>query len=104
MSSKSKLKGNNFEREVVNLAKSFGLKAKRAYASNGLSLGKAEDVDIIIENMDFQCKRRKKLGKLLRPREGLIQLVREDRGQIFAILPFSTLIQLIYSHKQKEGD
>ena len=46
MSSPSKVKGNTFEREVVNQAKEFGLKSIRAYASNGISIGEAEDVDI----------------------------------------------------------
>ena len=49
MSSPSKRKGNAFEREVVNQARKSGLKSIRAYASNGKSLGEAEDVDVKIE-------------------------------------------------------
>ena len=49
MSSPSKRKGNTFEREVVNQAREFGLKSIRAYASNGISIGEAEDVDVKIE-------------------------------------------------------
>ena len=49
MASPSKQKGNAFEREVVNLAKGFGLKAVRAWGSNGQSLGLHEEVDCTIE-------------------------------------------------------
>ena len=65
MSSPSKVKGNTFEREVVNQAKEFGLKSIRAYASNGMSLGEAEDVDVKIENLKGQCKRRKRIAQWL---------------------------------------
>ena len=65
MSSPSKRKGNTFEREVVTQAKKFNLKAIRAYASNGMSLGEAEDVDVKIENLKGQCKRRKRIAQWL---------------------------------------
>ena len=40
MANKSKAKGNNFERECVNIAKEMGIKkCIRAYASDGRSLG-----------------------------------------------------------------
>ena len=35
MPSRSKQKGNRFEREVVNIAKQNNVEAERAYASNG---------------------------------------------------------------------
>ena len=66
MSSPSKRKGNAFEREVVNQAREFGLKSVRAYASNGISLGEAEDVDIKIERIKGQCKRRKRIAQWLK--------------------------------------
>ena len=34
MAHPSKVKGNKFERDIVNKAKEFGLESKRAYASN----------------------------------------------------------------------
>jgi Holliday junction resolvase len=39
MTHTSKRKGNAYERELVNQAIAAGLTSKRAYASNGLSLG-----------------------------------------------------------------
>ena len=41
---RNKIRGNNLEREIVNDAKKIGLSAKRAYASDGRSLGKSEVV------------------------------------------------------------
>jgi len=49
MASKSKTKGNNFERECVNIAKEKGIeKSVRAYASDGRSLGQSSECDIMI--------------------------------------------------------
>ena len=49
MSHPSKLKGNRLERLVVKMSEEAGLSAKRAYASDGRSLGEAEDVDVLID-------------------------------------------------------
>ena len=50
MAHPSKVKGNKFERDVVNKAKEFGLDSKRAYASNGESLGMHAEVDLLIKD------------------------------------------------------
>ena len=89
MSSPSKIKGNTFEREVVNQAKEFKLKAIRAYASNGMSLGEAEDVDVKIENLKGQCKRRKRIAKWVKPSDFIdAQIVRENNGESFVIMRY----------------
>ena len=101
MSSPSKIKGNTFEREVVNQASEFGLKSIRAYASNGISLGEAEDVDIKIENIKGQCKRRKRIAKWLKPPESCdIALVREDRGETYVIIQYENFLELIAYMKE----
>ena len=56
MPSRSKQKGNRFEREVVNRAKELHIGAERAYASNGLSLGHTEEVDVVVD-LDTMSKR-----------------------------------------------
>ena len=95
MSSPSKRKGNSFEREVVNQAKEFGLKAIRAYASNGISLGEAEDVDVKIENLKGQCKRRKRIAQWLKPPESCdIAIVREDRGETYVIIEYRDFLEI----------
>jgi len=96
MSSPSKIKGNTFEREVVNQAKKFGLSSIRAYASNGMSLGEAEDVDIKIERIKGQCKRRKRIAKWLKPPESCdIALVREDRGETYVIIEYGDFLEMV---------
>ena len=65
---KSKLKGTNFERDIVKLFNSYGFKTKRAYASVGDSLGEHAEVDLKVfnikkisprdlESLTFQVKR-----------------------------------------------
>ena len=96
MSSPSKRKGNAFEREVVNQAREFGLKSVRAYASNGISLGEAEDVDIKIERIKGQCKRRKRIAQWLKPPESCdIALVREDRGETYVIIEYEDFLEIM---------
>ena len=64
-----KQKGNRIERECVNLAKEYGYESKRAWGSDGRSLGWHEEVDMTITIGDslkkdlfkFQVKGRKKL-------------------------------------------
>ena len=49
MTHRNKVKGNTYERELVNQAKDIGLEAKRAWASDGRSLGLHEEVDLVID-------------------------------------------------------
>lgn len=96
MASKSKQKGNGFEREVVQDAIDLGLSAKRAWGSNGQSLGMHEEVDMILEGYKVQCKRRKKLSAVVKPNENVdIQLFREDRGTTMAMIPYDMLLSLL---------
>ncbi len=101
MPSRSKQKGNRFEREVVNIAKERQIGAERAYASNGLSLGHTEEVDAVLDGKDkewrVQCKVRKNIAKWIKPntKNVDVQVVKEDRGTIYAILPFEDFLELI---------
>ena len=68
MPSKSKNKGNTFERLIVNKAKDMGLEAKRAWGSNGQSIGWHEEVDVLIDNsFTIQAKCRKKIADYFSP-------------------------------------
>jgi Holliday junction resolvase len=90
MPSRSKAKGNRFEREIVNIAKELGLEAKRAWGSNGAALGCHEEVDVLLED-DFkiQAKCRKKLADFLLPTEHVDAVVcKQDRGETLIILRF----------------
>ena len=86
MAHPSKVKGNKFERDVVNKAKEFGLESKRAYASNGESLGMHAEVDLIIEDYKIQAKIRKKIASYLVPNKNVdAQLIRADRGEAYVV-------------------
>lgn len=105
MSSKEKAKGNRFENECVRVAEDFGFSSKRAWASDGRSLGLSSEVDMIIEylltpdtskTMTVQCKVRNKIAKyLLPPDECDITLLKEDRGEIYATIRYKDLLELI---------
>lgn len=100
MSHPSKAKGNGFEREVVKAAESWGLAAERAWGSNGQSKGWHEEVDVMLEGTTFQLKRRKKLPNILRPSgEVMGQIVREDHGEAFAVVPLDHYLAVRYIAK-----
>lgn len=93
----SKNKGSEFERELVNQAKERGLDAERAYASNGRALGEVEAVDLMVNGCRIQAKRRKALASFLQIPEGADAVVfRQDRGPTLALIPWSTLLELIW--------
>ena len=88
MAHPSKVKGNAFEREVVRLFESYDIECKRAWGSNGQSLGLHEEVDCLAEgDIRIQAKRRKKIAKWLKPSEVVdAVVVREDRGESYIII------------------
>ena len=87
MAHPSKVKGNKFERDVVNKAKEFGLDSKRAYASNGESLGMHAEVDLLIKDYKIQAKIRKSIASYLLPNENVdAQVIRQDRGEAYIVL------------------
>ena len=97
MPSPSKAKGNRFEREVVNKAIQSGLTAKRAWGSNGASLGMHEEVDLVIgkePEIKIQAKCRKKLATFLQPTEHVDAVVcKQDRGETLIILRFEDWLE-----------
>lgn len=97
MAHPSKNKGNRFERLVVNITKDEGIPAKRAYGSNGQALGCHEEVDVLINNkIKVQCKTRKKIANWILPSEHVdIQVIKEDRGIPYAVLPYDDYLELI---------
>ena len=96
MAHPSKVKGNKFERDVVNKAKEFGLESKRAYASNGESLGMHAEVDLLIKDYKIQAKIRKSIASYLLPNENVdAQIIRQDRGEAYIVLRLEDLLELI---------
>lgn len=105
MPHKNKIRGNNLEREIVNTAKEVGLSAKRAYASDGRSLGKSEVVDVMVEGICIQAKRRKKIAQWLYPDfhgdDVDVVCTRMDRKEALIILPLKKWLELIKEKKDE---
>ena len=102
MPSRSKAKGNLFERECVNKALEKGLDSKRAWGSDGRSLGLDSEVDLIIENFTIQCKVRKRVAKWLKPMDlpSHVQLVKEDRGEIYTVMRMEMFLEIVKALKE----
>ena len=102
----SKRKGNCFERELVRDFEAAGLRAERAWGSNGESLAASDgpctaSVDVLVEGrLKLQAKRRKALPAYLRPPKGAHATVfREDRGESLVLVPlalFTVLVRKVY--------
>jgi hypothetical protein len=85
--SASKRKGNGYERELVQQAKESGLEAKRAWGSDGRSMGMHEEVDCLINDQKVQAKRRKSIAKFLKPTEHVdVVVFREDGGTSLVLI------------------
>jgi hypothetical protein len=92
----SKNKGNNYERELVNEAIQEGIPAKRAYASNGRSLGMHEEVDCLVGGFRIQAKRRKNVAAHLIPSEHVdCVATRSDRGETLVIMRWDDWLELV---------
>ena len=104
MPSPSKQKGNRFEREIVNKMTSLGIKAKRAWGSNGASLGMHEEVDVLMgEDFKIQAKCRKKLASFLIPTEHVDAVVcKQDRGETLIIMRFDDWLEQRFINSMPE--
>jgi len=108
-----KQKGNRIERECVNLTKGYGIKAKRAWGSDGRSLGWSEEVDLeislpdgseiysfdkntLINKIHFQVKGRKKIADYLKPSEEIYgQILKEDRDDPLVTIRYHDFLSLL---------
>lgn len=97
---KSRNKGATFERELVNQAKLYGLSAQRVPLSGATSYAKGDiEIQPTFGKVPwvFEAKRRKELPQwmleALGEHEGLI--LRADRHEAVAVIPFKTLLELL---------
>ena len=101
MSHPSKLKGNRFEREIVDKAKDAGLDAKRAWGSNGMALGEHPEVDCVVDGTKIQAKVRKKLPAYLIPSEEVDAVVfKQDRGEVLMLIRYG---DWLFEQKRFDG-
>lgn len=104
----SKQKGNGYERELVNQARSFGLDAQRAWGSNGKSLGLHEEVDLVVSGKKIQAKRKKQLLKGLNDMIDLLNntdavVFRQDNSVSHVIITWENYLQLVSDAKPTES-
>ena len=84
---------DRFERELVNEARAKGLCADRAYASDGRSLGESCEVDVLVQGMRLQAKRRKALPAYLQIPDGADAVVfRQDRGETMVLMRWEDVL------------
>lgn len=96
MTHPSKRKGNNYERELVNQATDSGLAAKRAYASNGESLGLHAEVDLLVGGLRVQAKRRKLVAEFMVPSDHVDAVaIRQDRGETLVVMNWWDWLDLL---------
>ena len=96
MSHPSKIKGNKFERDCCKLAEVFEIPSKRAWGSDGRSMGLDPEVDMVIgdkeygDEMHIQCKIRKRLPSYIFPKDNVVDshLIRQDRGEAYIVLRY----------------
>ena len=107
MPSPSKAKGNRFEREIVNKLTSLGITAKRAWGSNGASLGMHEEVDVLVgSSFKIQAKCRKKIASFLIPTEHVDAVIcKEDRGEMLIIMRLDDVLgEALFMKKPNQID
>jgi len=98
----NKVKGNNFEYELVKEAKELGISAERARGSDGRALGEVKEVDVVVGGIRVQAKRRRQLPEYLKIDEGVDLVVfREDRGETYALVRWNKILDLIKEGKWK---
>ncbi len=105
MPSPSKAKGNRAEVKVVKTFTEAGIKAVRAWGSNGKALGEHEEVDVLIAgSCKVQVKARKKLPALIidsLTEHVDVAVLFEDRRAPVVILKMEDFINIIKQHGWK---
>lgn len=100
MPNKYAIKGKGYERELVKKFQLKGYAAKRAWGSDGRSLGHSESVDVLVEingtPLTIQCKRKRAIPQWIGLDESVNAAVfREDRGEDYILLKLDVLLSLL---------
>ena len=77
-----------------------GLASRRAWGSNGESLGLHAEVDLVIDGFKVQAKRRKSLPAYIKPNENVdLQIIREDHGRSLVVMDYFDLLDILRAAK-----
>lgn len=83
----------------------YGLKAKRAWGSNGKSLDENESVDVVIHNHNrkvrVQCRCRKRIPAYLQIPKGCeVMAFKQDYGPVLVLIPAEVYFKLLRNEKK----
>ena len=97
MPSKNKLRGTRLENRIVKMAQDFGFKARRAWGSDGRSMGLHKDVDVLIdERITLQCKKRKKLPDWMGVSDDVdYNIIQTDYKPPMILIPFEEYLRML---------
>ena len=85
---------------------------KRAWASDGRSLGLDAEVDVVIGNKEYndemhiQCKIRKRLPEYIFPKNDAIDshVIRENRGEAYIVLRYDDYLAEMRRYRQLKDE
>ena len=108
MSHPSKVKGNKFERDCCKKAELYEIPSKRAWGSDGRSMGLHQEVDMVLgdkkynDEMHVQCKIRKRLPEYIFPKNDAIDshVIRENRGEAYIVLRYDDYLSEMRRYRQ----
>jgi hypothetical protein len=95
MTHKNKRSGADFERRMVRKARAAGLAAKRAYASDGRSLGLDAEVDLVVDGWKIQCKHRRQLAKYIKPSAEVDAQIVGDRSGQYVVMTWAKFVEIV---------
>ena len=100
MPSKSKAKGNRFERLIVDMTKDFfdgEVNIKRAWGSNGAAMGQHEEVDVLIgDDIKLQAKCRRAMGQWMIPNKNVdAQVIKADREEPLIVMKYDDWLEML---------
>ena len=97
MANKSKDKGNRFERDIVNFFTNVGILCRRAWGSDGRSMGLTEGVDgTLNDEYKWQAKCKAQISPFYIPNEEVdFQIFKGNRTGTFVTMSVQTLAEMI---------
>ena len=107
MSSPSKAKGSRLERAIVKAFTDAGHDCKRAWGSNGRSIGMPDDVDNVATvngvQLRIQAKARKKVADFMKPPASCnAAIIKEDRGDMLVVMRIQDFIDLLHESRSTQ--
>ena len=86
------------------MAEAAGLEAKRAWGSDGRSLGLTQDVDVLINGeLKIQCKMKKQFPKWIGVSDDVdYNVIQTDREEPLIIVPLEEFLELWAIMKERE--